>query len=212
MKKLILVATILLLTTGMAQAGGGGSVFGTMTTAKARGMGVGNFITGVGLADATSAIGIFTYGLSSSADGSIKLALVDPGGTSDLKLAIGADFKLQVWDVSPASKQPIDLALGGIFEYVDYGGLSIMQVGGQVIGSYPMAVSNGRTLSPYGRFNLRIERINKDNFPGNTTNSNLEFGFTGGVAYEVSSTTSIFGEFQIDGNDGLFLGIDFNIM
>jgi hypothetical protein len=42
--------------------------------------------------------------------------------------------------------------------------------------------------------------------------SNLEVGLNAGVHWQVNSSIGFFGEFQIDGNDGLFLGIEFGAL
>ncbi|MFQ5499995.1 MAG: hypothetical protein ACE5FH_10020 [Candidatus Zixiibacteriota bacterium] len=46
----------------------------------------------------------------------------------------------------------------------------------------------------------------------NDSRSNLEFGLNGGVAWNVSRNLTLFGEFQLDGNDGIFFGLDFDIL
>jgi hypothetical protein len=37
-------------------------------------------------------------------------------------------------------------------------------------------------------------------------------GLNGGVQWQMTSTVALYTEFQIDGNDGIFLGIDFGVM
>jgi hypothetical protein len=104
-----------------------------------------------------------------------------------------------------------------LFEYVSGDFISVLQLGGFALGSYPFVLSNGSTLSPYGRLNLRMENLSVD-WPGGTppglddSESNLEFGLHAGVAWKFGSTATAYGEFQLDGNDGLFLGLDFNVM
>jgi len=44
------------------------------------------------------------------------------------------------------------------------------------------------------------------------SDSNLEIGITAGVQWIWTPNVSLFGEVQIDGNDGLFLGVDFGIL
>ena len=219
MKKSVLLplSVLLLLTLNTGAAFGFdavGSAFGTLTTAKAMGQGKGDFGFGVGIADATSFVGSFSYGLSEYTDGRIKLGIVDADG-SDTKLTIGADFKWQFWNVGPQSTNPFDMAVGGFFEYVDYDILSVVQIGGQVIGSYPVALKNGGSIEPYGRFNVRLEALSLD-LPANSrlddSESNLEVGLAGGVKWSATETVGLFGEFQIDGNDGVFFGISLNVL
>jgi len=217
MKKFIVItiALVTLATTNSLAISGFGSSFGNLATAKAMGQGKGVFGVGVGIADATSVVGWFNYGLSDYVDGRLKLGLVD-ADVGDTEITLGADFKYQFWSVNGAVANPLDMAVGGFLEYVDYGPVSALQVGGQLIGSYPFTLQSGTTLSPYGRFNIRLERrswdVNYRGFGSSGSDSELEFGLNGGVAWQVSPTVNVYGEFQIDGNDGIFLGIDFSVL
>ncbi|MCP4685534.1 MAG: hypothetical protein GY867_08790 [bacterium] len=191
-----------------------GSAFGTLTTADVLGQGKGNFGFGVGIADATSFVGSFTFGLSEYTDGRVKLGLVDNDG-ADTKFTIGADFKWQYWTFGSETSHPFDMAVGGFFEYADFDAASVVQLGGQLIGSYPIELKSGGTLAPYARVNARLESISFDQAPGSgadDSESNLELGLNGGVQWIMTSTVTVYGEFQIDGNDGVFFGVDFNVM
>ncbi len=208
-KTVILAALATLIVAGSVAADGAGSAFGCLTTARSQGMGRGSFTGGVGIANATSVAGMFNYGLSESTDGRVKLGFIDGKGNDDIEWTFGLDFNVQVWDVKSTAANSIDLAIGGLFEYVGVGDASILQLGGQVLGSYPFVMTNGTTLSPYGRVNLRMERLS---YSGLDSESDLRFGLNAGVGWEISSTFALYGEFQMDGNDGLFLGAEFNIM
>lgn len=217
MKKIIVstIAFIVLAATNVSAINAHGSAFGNFAVAKSIGQGKGAFGVGVGIADATSVVGWFSYGLSEYIDGRLKLGLID-ADEGDTEITFGADFKYQFWSVIGAVANPLDMALGGFLEYVDYGPISAFQVGGQVVGSYPLKLNNGTTLSPYGRFNMRLEKCSwgakYKGFSASGSDSDLEFGLNGGVAWEVSPTINVYGEFQIDGNDGIFLGIDFGVL
>ena len=128
---------------------------------------------------------------------------------NNTEFVLGADLKYQLWSKGGYAKHPFDLAVGGLFEFVNYNGGSLLQVGMFGLGSYPIKMSNGLSLSPYGRINLRLERWDSDHWG---SDSELKFGFHGGVCYEASEYISLFGEFQLDGNDGIFLGLDYRIM
>jgi hypothetical protein len=214
-KTMIVFALVLALATSSSFADSSvGSSFGTLTTAKALGQGHGTFGFGVGLADYTSFVGTFAYGLSQYSDGRLKLGFVDPG-PGDAEITLGADYKWQFWNVSPSSKNPFDFAVGMAMEYVSFSYESVFQLGGQLIGSYPVALKNGGTLTPYGRFNARVEWISWDLPPTSSrddSESNLEVGLNGGVQWQMTSTVALYTEFQIDGNDGIFIGIDFGVM
>jgi hypothetical protein len=191
-----------------------GSSFGTLTTAQAMGQGKGNFGFGVGIADQTSFVGTFAYGLSQYSDGRLKLGLTDPDN-GDAKVTFGADYKWQFWNYGSGSNHPFDAAVGMFMEYVDYDVVSAMQFGGQIIGSYPIVLKQGGTLSPYARFNARVEWLSMDmpvGWHGDDSESNLEVGLNGGVQWQMTPAVATYLEFQLDGNDGLFFGIDFNVM
>ncbi len=211
MKKVLtlVVGILLLISVNSFAFDAAGSAFGGLSTAGTLGMGTGNFGLAVGIADATSFAGYFNYGLSAHTDGRIKVGLIDYDG-GDTELALGADFKYQIVSVNGASSGPFDMAVGGFGEYYDIGGFSVFQLGGQFIGSYPVKLQQGGILTPYGRLNIRVEKIDWDG--PSDSDSNLEIGFNGGVHWQVNSSIGFFGEFQIDGNDGLFLGIEFGAL
>ncbi|HVP06696.1 MAG TPA: hypothetical protein VMS71_02560 [Candidatus Acidoferrum sp.] len=212
MRKVILATALIVLVASYAFADGFGSAFGALTTAQSLGQGRGNLGLGVGLADATSFFGTFTYGLSKYMDGRLKIGFRDDVNT---KITLGADFKYQFWNVGEGSRAPFDGALGGFFEFVDLDAVSVFQVGAQFIGSYPFHLSRGGTLSPYGKFNIRIESASYDlpiNLAGDKSKTDLRAGLNGGVKWTATPTIDLYGEFQIDGNDGVFFGVDFNVM
>lgn len=224
MKKLalIVVATLLVTAAGVSAAGFGGS-FGSLTTARAIGMGKASFSGGVGIADQTTAFGAFTYGMSEYFDGRIKLGLLDRD-FGDTEFTLGVDFKYQIWEMrarssqasetSTGSRHPIELAVGGMLEWVGTDFIDIWQLGGVVHVSYPMVLSNGMLMSIYGRGNLRVENYSVDvATPGyGDDDSELEFGLNGGVMFGFTDALNGYAEFQLDGNDGLFLGLEFLIM
>lgn len=212
MKKTHLIAMLLVgLCAASVAAEGIGSMFGTMTTARALGMGKVDFGAGVGIADATSVFGTLTYGLSRYTDGRLKVGIVDEA--DDINLTLGADLKWQFWDVNEGRREPLDLAFSGFFEYLDVQSVTAFQFGAAVIGSYPFALNNGGTLSPYGKFNVRLESLSWDTpFVGDDeSDSDIEFGINGGVQWQATSVIGLYGEFQFDGNDGVFFGINFNV-
>ena len=216
MKRIVIAAILMLaviFTATPAKAEGVGSVFGNLMTAQALGQGKGDFTAGVGIADATSFFGQFNYGLSQYMNGRLKVGLADPGEGADTKLVLGADLMWQIWDYTgaPENKHPFDMALGGMFEWADYEFISVIELGGFALGSYPIVMQNGSVLTPYGRFGIRWENVDFD-FPGAESNSDLEFGINGGLEWEITDATSLFGEFQFDGNDGVFFGVNFNGM
>jgi hypothetical protein len=88
-------------------------------------------------------------------------------------------------------------------------------VGFQMLGSFPIKLERGGSLSPYGRVNVRFESIRADLVSGVPTSldaseDQLALGLNAGVSWHPrASSIALFGEFQIDGNDGVFFGIDY---
>ena len=216
MKRVIVAAVLTVLVSGVSvhALDAMGSSFGALTTASAMGQGKGTFGFGVGIAERTSFVGTFAFGLSQYSDGRLKLGLTDPD-FGDAKLTFGADYKWQFWNVGAGNNSPFDGALGMLLEYSSFDDFSALQFGGQFIGSYPIKLSRGGTISPYGRFNARVEWLSWDvpvGYDGDDSESNLEVGLNGGVQWQMTPTVGSYIEFQVDGNDGIFFGIDLNVM
>lgn len=183
-----------------------GGSFGTLSTGEAIGRGEVSILAGLGVGDATTAFGSLRYGVGDRIDGRIKLGLRDEGGT-DAELIFGADLMFQVLTREVRGGDPLNLSFGGMTEVWNSEAYDIWQIGGFTVGSYPFRLGNGMGLSPYGRLNVRVEDISDDAVRGDS--SELELGFNGGARLDVTRSLQVYAEFQIDGNDGLFLGAEF---
>jgi hypothetical protein len=185
-----------------------GCISGNLASAEAIGYGVGYLGVFGGFGDnANSVFGSASYGFSKYTDGRVKLGFSDADNSgSDPRLFIAADFKYQFMNYSNQNRrQPLDMAVGGFTEFSDYGPFTIFQLGGNLIGSIPYRFSSGARLIPYGRLDFRLERWS---FPG-FSDSDFRAGLNLGAKYELSPDMNIYGEIQIDGNTGLFTGIEF---
>ncbi|MFZ5980271.1 MAG: hypothetical protein ACOYVF_06520 [Candidatus Zixiibacteriota bacterium] len=211
MKKIIIsvIVTILTLSASSFAIPAVGSGFGCLTTAQSHAQGTGDLGFAIGLGDnATTFIGSLKYGLSTYTDGRIKVGMYDPD-YGDAGFMIGGDFLYQMFSVRENPNRPFDMAPGGFFEYIDFEGGSVFELGAQIIGSYDFEMTGGSILSPYARFNMRMESISAD---GGGSESELKFGINGGVCFQVSELIKLYGEFQFDGNDGVFFGLDYNVL
>jgi len=198
-------------TTAQAAAG---SAFGALATADPVGQGKAELGFGLGLADATSFIGSLNYGMSEDINGRLKLALYDGDG-DDTEFVLGADVQWQFLSTDQGRRRPFDLAGGGLFEYLSSDGVSILQLGAFVTGSHVFRLQSGTSLTPYARLNARMESFSWDLPPtanGDDSESNLEVGLNGGVKWRLTETVSLFGEFQLDGNDGVFFGLNLGVI
>jgi hypothetical protein len=220
-KTTILTTVIAVLLAGSSFAAGVGSVFGTQATAEAVGHRVGYFGVGVGIADLTSFVGTFDYGFSKYTTGRLKLGFADEGSATDMSISFGGEIRWQLWQAGGTSKRPLDLAVGAMSEYMKFSdrigtvetSLSVFQFGGFVLGSHAFVMSNGKLITPYAKLNVRLEDTNAEvtGLPG-TSSSDLRVGLGSGLSYSVSNTMNLYGEFQVDGNEGVFFGVDFKVM
>ncbi len=202
------LVTLILICPSFILADSAGLASGNLTTADACGFGVGYVGGYIGiLDDATSVFGSLTYGFSQYTEGRVKLGFIDgDGNASDPELFLGVDFKYEFMDYYEKNgQQPLDMAFGGFLEYIDYGVISVFELGGNYIASIPYRLQSGRKLIPYGRADLRMEKVSADGGGGDT---DFQFGLNLGVKYELSTEMNLYGEFQIDGLTGLFLGLD----
>jgi hypothetical protein len=183
-----------------------GLATGNLTSADACGFGVGY----VGLFggwgdDATSVFGTITYGFSDYTEGRFKFGFSDLDvPRSDPQIMVGFDFKYELLDYyDKLRKNPCDLALGAFTEYVDYEGFSEFELGGNIIGSIPYRFESGYKLVPYSRINIRLER-----YSNHGSESDFRAGLNFGAKFELSSEFNMYGELQVDGNTGLFIGAE----
>ncbi len=206
--KIIALAVIIVMSAAVSYADSFGLISGTLTTAEATGFGNGYLgVFGAFGDNANSFFGTVSYGFSNYTDGRFKIGFSDPDGPgSNPKIFIASDLKYQFMNYNDKShKQPLDMAFGGLLEYVNYDPYSIFQLGGYLLGSIPYRFSGGTRLIPYGRVNFRLERGSAYGH----SDSNFEAGLNLGTKYEWSHDMNMYGELQIDGNTGLYLGMEF---
>lgn len=236
MKKTILTLVALFALASVSTAASIGTTFGALTTAKTLDKGQTTLGGRLGIADATSFAGSLTYGIAENADIRLQIGALNQNAF-ETGLAFGGEFKWQLTKNRPVKNSrarnsrgvkkssPIDFALGGFFEYakltvegtpIIFESTSVFQIGAQLIASHTSHMKSGSTLTPYGRINIRNESLSVNLAPLVGTSfdvsaSQLAMGLNGGVAYGLAGGINLFGEFQIDGNDGFFFGVDFDI-
>ena len=230
MKKLVVALCVICMVASVAQAENVGSSFGALMTAQSIAQGHSVLGGRLGVAEATSFYGTLGYGFSRNGDGRIKVGFVGDDLTES-ELMLGADTKWQVWKVYQANSEgqvsrsthPFDLAVGPFVEWfkVEAGNttasstVTASQLGVQVVGSYPVQLKGGSSIAPYGRLNVRNEWISfSSTTPGLPTvsgsESQLAVGVNGGLSWRPrASAVALFGEIQIDGNNGVFFGLDY---
>ena len=128
----------------------------------------------------------------------------DQGSTG---IFLGIDYKYQIMEVR--IQDPLDMSIGGMFDLAFLDNVNIMSFGGFLVGSYPVAMNSGKDITPYGRLLLRLDRINPD--AGNS-DTDFNIGINGGAALDLSSSSTVFAEIQLDNVEtALFMGVSFGL-
>jgi hypothetical protein len=136
-------------------------------------------------------------------EGGLQLGLHDPDGrNTDVGFAIAGDLKFGLLSSGP--RKAIDLAIGVRSAIYGNDHDRRFQIGGSVMASYPVLLSSGAGISPYGNINLRVD--GDDN-----GHSSLEIGAGGGVKWDASDMLDVFGEIVIDDDFGVIFGLNFKI-
>ena len=171
MKAFALILAGLLVWAPLAGADNIGTFFGAMATAQSTGKGQTSIGGTLGLADATTYVGSLGYGFSEKMDGRLRVGAGDNSGFNTA-FVIGGDLRWQLWNadaMATGKAKPFDLALGGFMEWSKWSiedqymlagtsaDMKIFEIGMQVTGSRTYHMSNGSTLTPYGRINIRNE-------------------------------------------------------
>lgn len=211
---LVIPLVLLLLLFSSVYAGeSAGLASGNLTTADACGFGLGYIGGFIGFGDKAVAIfGTINYGFSDYTEGRVKFGFSDlDSPKSDPQLLLGFDFKYEVMDYYDRMvSYPFDLALGGFVEYVSYDPRSVLAIGGNLIGSIPYKFESGRRLTPYSRLNFRLERYSYESSKKDSE-SDFRVGLNIGTKFELSGDMNLYGELQIDGNTGLFAGLEVRV-
>lgn len=167
--------------------------------------------------DAFSVFGQFRYGIAKYFDLGLKMGMIrwSPGyGESKTGLTVGGDIKY--WFMEQGAGDPLDVSVAAASEYLDVSDFSIFTLGGNVIASYRIEYAEGKSVTPYGRLNIRWER---DHFPdspvigkeGSWSDDEMDVALTMGAEMKLASDLNLLGELQIDDNVGFIVGLSYSI-
>ncbi len=170
--------------------------------------------------DAFSIFGQFRYGIARYFDLGFKMGMIDlnPGyGESNSGLTVGGDIKY--WFMEQRSGDPLDVSVGVGTEYLKISDFSIFTLGGNIIASYQIKYHQGKSVTPYGRLNIRWERASfKGSWhwyggwdAGSSSDSDLDVALALGAELKLSSGIYLVGELEIDDNVGFVGGVNYNI-
>lgn len=170
--------------------------------------------------DAFSVFGQFRYGMTKYLDFGFKMGLIDldPGyGESNTGLVAGGDLKY--WFMDHQSGDPLDVSVGGGTEYVKISDFSIFSLGGNIVASYQINYYEAKSVTPYGRLNVRWERQSYKRSwvrplgweTGHRTDSDLNLALALGAELKLSAGLFLVGELEIDDNVGFVGGINYDV-
>jgi hypothetical protein len=172
--------------------------------------------------DAFSVFGQFRYGMLTYLDFGFKMGMLnlDPSpeyGEEGTGLTFGGDVKY--WFMERESGDPLDLSFGGGMEFLKITDYSLFTLGGNVIASYEFEYGSQKSVSPYGRLNLRWERANfrgswhliGGDKKGDWTDDDADVALCLGADLKLWKDFNLVGELQIDDNVGFVAGVNYII-
>lgn len=224
MRRTVLIfAALLLITAGSASA----QFLGQMSPASVLAQNAGKMGGYIVSADnAFAVVGSFRYGFGSFTEGRVRIGFIDQDGPhTDPHIIIGADAKYVLWKFNGNGgtagttsqggfNNPIDLSLGAAMEYGVLESYDVLGLGGSVIASRPFLFTNGSSIEPYARLNLRYQRVGYDDYFDNNvrvdggSDSDFEVGLNIGALFSVTPLVDFTAEIQLDDQDAFMLGID----
>ena len=213
MKKLRIVVILLvglLFLTPSVQA----QFLGQLSTARALPVGGYDFSGHFGVyEDAFAFFGQFRGGIVEYLDFGVKLGMIsfDYGIESSEGIILGGDFKYQLLDAN--LEDPLDLSIGVGLEFFSVTDYNVFSFGANFCGSKDFVLAKGRTITPYGRLNLRGQREHIETGPywdRDITDTDFQVGLNAGVSLKVSSYIQILGELQFDDKFGFIGGLTYS--
>jgi hypothetical protein len=213
---IVVIGIIILLSTFSASA----QFLGQLSTAQT--LNKGETMLGAYLGiyeDAFSLFGQIRHGMVRYLDFGLKAGILnlDPGyGEGNTGLTFGGDVKY--WFMERKANDPLDLSLGGGMEFLKITDYSLFALGGNVIASYEFEYGRQKSVTPYGRMNLRWERASSNRSlrfwgweEGHWTHDEMDVALSLGADLKLSSDFSIIGELEIDDNVGFVAGVNYKI-
>jgi hypothetical protein len=170
--------------------------------------------------DAFSVFGQFRYGIARYFDLGFKMGMIklDPGyGESNTGLIVGGDVKY--WFMEQQSGDPLDVSVGGGTEYFKISDYSVFSLGGNIVTSYEIRYAEGKSVTPYGRLNVRWEKQSFERAEswfwgweeGDRSDSDVDVAMALGAELKLSAGLFWVGELEIDDNVGFVGGINYGV-
>ncbi len=173
--------------------------------------------------DAFSIFGQFRYGIARYFDLGFKMGMIglnrgyfqwSPGyRKSSTSLTVGGDIKY--WFTEQRAGDPLDVSIGGGSEYLSTSDYSLFSLGGNIIASYQIRYYQEKSVTPYGRLNVRWEReVYKNVLRKNMkkhSDSAMDVALALGAELKLPSNLHLVGELEIDANVGFVAGINYGL-
>jgi len=157
--------------------------------------------------DGFGVIGQYRIGFGGYSDIGGKAGIVDYDKGDQTGFFVGIDYKYQIMEVR--IQDPLDMSIGGLLDFAHFEHFSLLSIGGFLSGSYPIEMSSGKKITPYGRLILRIDREDPDNFDPDT---DFNIGLNVGGKLEISTSASAYAELQLDNiQTAFFMGVSFGL-
>jgi hypothetical protein len=215
---IIVIGTVIMLSTFSASA----QFLGQLSTAQTLNKGETMVGAYLGVYDhAFSLFGQLRHGMLKYLDFGFKMGMLnlDPGyGEGKTGLAFSGDVKY--WFLERKSGDPLDLSFAGGMEFSKITDYSLFSLGGNAIVSYEIEYGPQKSVSPYGRLNLRWEKANYKRIfvPAvwgwenrEWTHEEADVALSLGADLKLSPNFSIIGELEIDDNVGFVAGVNYKI-
>jgi len=151
--------------------------------------------------DVKTVVGGYRYGIGGYSDAAVRFGFADFDHGADDGFILGGDLKYQVMEMR--IQDPIDLSVGGLMETILGVGSGNISLGGFVVGSRNIALTQTMDLWPYGRLIMRWDHY--------SSNDEFNIGFNAGATLDINEGTRVSGEFQFDDQFGFILGVLFGI-
>jgi hypothetical protein len=164
--------------------------------------------------DAFAISGGFRSGIADYMDFGLRLGMLNyeyDNRDDESGILVGVDLKYRILETEIGD--PLDLSMGGGMEISSVENFTRLGLGGNLILSRDFCFENGRSISPYGRLNLRMERKSWTHSWGEEGrhDTDFEMGINLGLSLELTARTFLVGEIQLDEFDGIIVGANFYI-
>ena len=150
--------------------------------------------------DLNTLVGAYRRGIGGYTDATLKIGFADRDRGNDDGLILGGDFRYQVMELR--IQDPVDLSVGGLVETIVGIDNEIFSLGGYVVGSRNVKLTETQDIWPYGRLTLRWDHTDFDD--------DFDIGFNAGAYMELNESTGVSAEFRFD-QFGFILGAVFGL-